>query len=842
MNDEYLARPIEETDDPRLSTHLESVAEIISTTAPTGVIQEAALIAGRFHDFGKYTEWFQEYVRMSEAQRRAMTAAEERRKRHSLLGAFATLYVLEQREVPSAVAVPAFLAVAKHHGRLGDVETMLDSYTNRDYEQTRSDYKRIGDQTENVLRTAATPTGEVFDEVLDSGGGLIDFAKYINTQQPLQTLTNYTVTPETYQRLLHLWGLLTYADKLDSSDLTDPAPELEPLNPDAITDHVESLDAAETEIQSELNDYREEARTTALDRVDVWQAADSNFATLTLPTGFGKTLTGLQAALKRASQKESRVIYALPYTSIIDQTDSIVRSVFGYAPTDPEYTNHHHQSETRSLTEAADELDLQELLAEMWRSNITLTTFVQVFESLAGPSNRQSIKLPSLQDAVLLLDEPQAIPYKWWHFIARIATILDKEFNAEIILMTATQPRILQHLPYTDAPFSLLDNSKSYYQFLETTPRVRYDLHPTVERYLENPTDSNELSIQEAAARLATDEANSILAICNTITSTSSLSQALQTELENPLSLNATLDKLYDQLPSAEALHDTTLATLHRIARQHSGAIVVTLTTRLRPIDRTVLLSCIRGLLADDAVSSLHVVSTQLVEAGVDVSFETLYRDLGPLPSLVQAAGRCNRSFEGTPQPVTVWRLAGDNENQAPSDLIYEDTYDLLRPTRETLRELAENGRISEYQMIYEGTRMYYDRLHHGTRPGDRALARHINTGEFKALGKERMISNDYPTVDVVIARTDNERSLYTYYCEYCKEHNFERASLIWDVLTQRTISVPINEEGLQDIPLIQVPERDDTFFVDAKAGKGLYDLDTANGVQDNGVEYQFLV
>lgn len=740
MNEEYLARPLEETDDPRLSVHLENVAEIIGKTAPAGAVREPALIAGRFHDFGKYTEWFQEYVRMSEVQRTAMTAEEERQKRHSLLGAFATLYVLEQQEVPSAVAVPTFLAVAKHHGRLSDVETMLDFYANRGHEKTRSNYKRITDQTASVLRTAATPATELFEEVLDECGGLTDFAKYIRTNQPLQTLT------------------------------------------------------------------------------------------------------GLQAALKRATQKESRVIYALPYTSIIDQTDSIVRSVFGYAPTDPEYTNHHHQSDTRSLTEAADELDLQKLLAKMWRSNITLTTFVQVFESLAGPSNRQSVKLPALQDAVILLDEPQAIPYKWWHFIARIATVLDEEFNAEIILMTATQPRILQHLSYTNTPFSLLEDSNTYYEFLKTTPRVRYNLHSTLESYLRNPTNSNELPIQEASTILATAEADSTLAICNTINSTSSLSQALQTELEAPLSLNAMLDELYNQRSSAEALHDRTVAALHRTVRQHSGPIVATLTTRLRPIDRTVLLSCIRGLLADDAISSLYVVSTQLVEAGVDVSFETLYRDLGPLPSLVQAAGRCNRSFEGDPKPVTIWRLAGDSGKQPPSELIYDDTYDLLRPTRETLCDLATKGHISEYQMIYEGTRVYYERLHQGTRPGDRALARHVNAGEFKSLGQEQLISNDYPTVDVVIARTDNEKSLYTYYCEYCKTKNFERASLIWNVLIQRTISVPINEDGLQNVPLIQVPEREETFFVDATNGSKLYDLDTANGVQDEGIEYQFLV
>jgi CRISPR-associated endonuclease Cas3-HD len=842
MGDRYLARPVWATDDPELSPHHTSVGKIIAASAMTGTVQEAATVAGQLHDFGKLTEWFQTYVRMSTAQQTAMTAQARRNKEHSLLGAFATLYALERQDMSTAVKVPAFLAVAKHHGRLGDVETMLDSYANRKTGKTRSDYDHIQKQTANILMTAQDAADEQFDNVLGDDGEMVDFAEYIEAQQPLETLTGYTVTSDTYRRILHIWSLLTCADKLDSTDLTDPTPGLEPLDHEAITKHIDTFDPPETAIHERLNEHRDRARCTALARTDTWAEASSHLATLTLPTGFGKTLTGLQVALKRATQKDGRVIYALPYTSIIDQTDTIIRKVFSYAPTDPEYTIHQHLAETRSLTDEADDLDLQELLAEMWRSNITLTTFVQLFESLAGPTNRQSLKLPALENAVVLLDEPQAIPHAWWHFISRAARLLDKEFNAEVIMMTATQPRLLRHLPYTDDPFPLLNDAESYYQFLADNPRVEYTLHPSVEAYLEDRTDSDELSVETAAQIIAETETNSTLAICNTIASTTSVSTNVREQLGTSISLNGTLAEIYDTLPSAEALREKTVAALHRTVRQASQPIVATLTTRLRPIDRTVLLACIRALLADDASPPLYVVSTQLVEAGVDVSFDALYRDLAPIPSLVQAAGRCNRSFEGTSQTVTLWRLASPQHQTPPSDLIYADTYDLLRPTNETLRDLAENGHISEYHMVYEGTRSYYDRLHERTRLGDRKLAHSVDKGEFKTLGYERMIPDEYPTVDVFIACTANERRLYRAYRTFIAEGTFDRAAAIRDALASRRISVPITSEAVHDAALTPVPDCEDVFYLDAVEYRGQYDLNGGGGLQSPDIEDRFLV
>lgn len=842
MVNEYLARPVWVTNNPALDPHLKSVAETIAETTSTGPVREAAPVAGRFHDFGKLTEWFQEYVRMSKAEQNKMTAEERRKKEHSLLGAFATLYTLEQRGAASEVSVPAFLAVAKHHGRLGDVETMLDSYANQKKQKTRSNYVNIEKQTVNILTTAQDAADTIFHIVGDDSIGMEDFARYINSEQPLRTLTEYEISAETYQHVMHIWGLLTYADKLDSADLADPTPDLAPLDPEAITDHVESLPPAEPgTIPDELNGHRERARGAALNRIDAWAETDSHFATLTLPTGFGKTLTGLQTALKRATQKDSRVIYALPYTSIIDQTDAEIREVFGYAPTDPEYTIHQHLADTRSLTAEANDLDRQELLAEMWRSNITLTTFVQLFESLAGPTNRQSLKLPALENAVVLLDEPQAIPHKWWHFISRAAKLLHEEFNAEVIMMTATQPRLLRHLPYTDDPFSLLDDAESYYRFLDENPRVEYNLHPSVEGYLEDHNNKG-VSVEEAAQMVAETETDSTLAICNTIASTTALSQNVQSELRDCVSLNGVLDEVYDCLPSAEAFHRETVALLRLKVRSQSNPIVATLTTRLRPIDRTVLIACIRALLDDDAAPPLYVVSTQLVEAGVDVSFDALYRDLAPISSLVQAAGRCNRSFEGTSRTVTLWRLASQNGRTPPSDLIYADTYDLLRPTRETLGDLTDDGRISEYRMVYGGTGSYYDTLHCRTRPGDKKLADAVNKGEFKTLGRERMISDEYPMVDVFIARTENERRLYAAYRTFANNGEFDRAAAIRSVLASRRISVPVTSDELHEAALTVVPELDDVFYLDAVEYGGQYDLDGGGGLRSPDIEDRFFV
>lgn len=808
----FLARPNPNGNAERLSDHLEDVSSIAKTATQHDPV--AARTVGRLHDFGKFTTWFQEYVTaLDNKERPELTAKGQRRKRHALVSAYATQYALRERGFSDRVCVAGFLAVAKHHGVLPNVDSGLSAYTalNRGGKLEQR-YRLVETQLKNIHENAQQPASDLINETTDGAGSWTDFLTYVQSKQPLSTLDEYTASNSDYALHLDLWSALTFADKIISANLTQP--ETTPLNPGNVVEHINEFNESSDELTRRLDSLRDHARETGVSRIEEFTRSETDVATLTLPTGFGKTLTGLQTALKLAKQKDGRVIYGLPFTSIIDQTDDIIREVFNVRPTDPEYTIHHHLADTRTISDAADEPDRQELLAETWQGNLVLTTFVQLFESLAGPTNRESVKLPALEDSVILLDEPQALSHEWWEFVSKATDILTSTYNADVIFMTATQPQILDELPHTPTPFRLIPDTSPYFDFINTHPRVDYHLHPTVEAYLSDPQSTSGLAVDEAATELTNQSEGDTLAICNTVKNTTTLSKQIATHLGDSTNLNTKLNNLYDRLPSAEARLDDLSTHLTNSVR--GGTVHATLTTRLRPLDRRVLLGAIRHLL-NDPTTTLYVTSTQLVEAGVDVSFDTLYRDLAPIPSLVQAAGRCNREFGANTRNVVVWRLASSSDRGTPpSDLIYSDGYDLLKPTRDTLSTLTDDtSTVSEQSFIEIGTQTYYTNLHETTRPGDSRMVDAVNECAFADLRSRSLVGDSYATVDVIVTRTEAERNLVEAYRTFQEKHEYNRVDNILDSLAPRMVSVPLTGD---------ITETNATLL---NEDYGLYHLDT---------------
>ena len=208
---------------------------------------------------------------------------------------------------------------------------------------------------------------------------------------------------------------------------------------------------------SPLNRRRETWRVAAVGRAREMVRDGVRIGTLSLPTGGGKTLTGTCAGLSILDEflddpariAGGRLVHALPYTSIIDQTASTFRSVFDASPRGDLLTVDHSLSDTvtelsgTGLSPGRDRARLEAMLGGSWRSGVTLTTFVQLFETLAGPGNLQSMKLPALHRSVVVLDEPQTLPTKWWPLVRRLVKLLIDRFDAHVLLMTATQPNLL---------------------------------------------------------------------------------------------------------------------------------------------------------------------------------------------------------------------------------------------------------------------------------------------------------------------------------------------------------------------------------------------------------------
>lgn len=302
--------------------------------------------------------------------------------------------------------------------------------------------------------------------------------------------------------------------------------------------------------------------------------------TLTVPTGGGKTLSSLAFALGHAAHNDmKRVIYAIPYTSIIEQTARQFKEML-----DSDNVLEHHSS----FNPPDDEHEAlrQHLSAENWDAPVIVTTNVQFFESLFSNRSSRCRKLHNIANSVIILDEAQMLPKDYLLPCLRCLKELIINYKCSVVLCTATQPAIARHIAYEST--EIVSDPVSLYNSLRRT-QVEF---------------IGKVTQEALAAQLKS--CPQVLCIVNTRGQAASLTGLMDGE---------------------EGLYH--------------------LSTRMYPKHRARVLEKIRRALAEQA--PCRVVSTQLVECGVDVDFPTVYREMAGLDSIAQAAGRCNR--EGR-QPV----------------------------------------------------------------------------------------------------------------------------------------------------------------------------------------------
>jgi len=226
--------------------------------------------------------------------------------------------------------------------------------------------------------------------------------------------------------------------------------------------------------RSAVNHIRDEIRMSALKNIYL-SYKNYRVFTLTAPTGTGKTLTALSTALKLRKllkkeldlKNEPRIIYSLPFTSIIDQNydvfDGVLSQIEDFEKHESEYLlKHHHLSEIFYKTEGVDkEKDIDESLAliESWESEVVVTTFIQLFYALIGYENRSLKKFHNIVNSIIILDEVQNIPIEYWQLVQETLNAMANYFNCRIILMTATKPLIFKEGTYKE----LVDNYENYF-------------------------------------------------------------------------------------------------------------------------------------------------------------------------------------------------------------------------------------------------------------------------------------------------------------------------------------------------------------------------------------------
>jgi CRISPR-associated endonuclease/helicase Cas3/CRISPR-associated endonuclease Cas3-HD len=461
-----------------------------------------------------------------------------------------------------------------------------------------------------------------------------------------------------------------------------------------------------------------------------------------------------------------------------------------------------------------------------------VTTFVQLFESLAGPGNRQSMKLPALRDSVVVLDEPQSLPLDWWKLVPRLVTMLTEQYDATVIAMTATQPELFE------GATELTDDPNAYFGAVE---RVRYELDESTERYVakQSGPKSYDTAADALVESFATGE--SALAVCNTIDSARELTERTSARIDGVDVAEVYADELAD---AGDVTEVEATAVANGVAAADGDALLH-LTTRLRPADRLTLIETAKEL--TERGIPLLTVSTQLVEAGVDISFDRVYRDLAPIDSIVQAAGRCNRSFEREQGRVTVWWLdmPGD-QSKTPAEAVYNRGAALLPVAAATLESVRDgSGTLSEMDVARTAVEQYYQRLHEEKDVGKQTFADYVDEARADELGRLSLI-DQRRAADVFVVRTAAERELAEELREANRTHDFETLGRRLDETKPLRISIPYYREDSETADAIRkfdpiLGEEEGLWLLDTRDRGPFFDATTGFVVPESTVDHQFL-
>jgi CRISPR-associated endonuclease/helicase Cas3 len=534
----------------QLEEHLRAVGDLASEFASTFGYADWGRLAGIWHDLGKYSSAFQSYIaRGSGFDPEAHIEGGTGRVNHSSAGA---LHAVEK--LGGKGRLLAYL-IAGHHAGLPDWhsdEHALSSLSQRLEDRQHLQAISSGTVPTNILHPAITPTTKPL-------GGEAGLALWLRM----------------------LFSCLVDGDFLDTERFMDGEKAQSRGTSSSIEELLEKFDERMTKLTAE-------AKPTLVNRIRAQvlrqcreHASDTpGLFSLTVPTGGGKTLSSLAFALNHAiHHKKRRVIYVIPYTSIIEQTAGIFRGIFG-----DNVVEHHSNLDPERETAKS------RLATENWDAAIIVTTNVQFFESLFAARTSSCRKLHNIVNSVVVLDEAQLLNPEFLQPIMDTMNLLTRHYGVTFVLATATQPALNSREGFgwtfrgLDGVREIMNDPDALYRDLtRVTVEIPLDFHAR-------------RGWDEIAAELIPQE--SVLAVVNT---------------------RRDCRELHRLMP------DGTIHLSATMCGEHRAQVIADIRRRLKE------------------QIPIRVISTQLVEAGVDIDFPVVYRALSGLDSIAQAAGRCNR-------------------------------------------------------------------------------------------------------------------------------------------------------------------------------------------------------
>lgn len=703
---------------------------------------EAARIIALSHDLGKATHYFQRYLFAADDEKEKLKSKETH---HSLFSAVCTFYLTKQISgISDIYPLFAYVTVRRHHSNLINI---LDEVSIFDDKDNKLLYKQLESIDDDAFAIVA-------DKLFRAGLPLrLDkniISQWINSfnreiKSFRKIIRNLNSNLEYYIKLNLLYSLLLDADKNDVV-----IKEISIFERKFYEDRnwVDFYKEATRFPPSPINEMRQIAYEEATSKeIDL----SKNIYSLNLPTGLGKTLISLSFALKlkdklRQTGINPRIVYALPFLSIIDQNSKIFEAVInanGASPDSKLLLKHHHLSEIYyKIEEDEVEPDEAKILIEGWNSEIIITTFIQLFHTLISNKNRSIRKFHRLANSIIILDEVQSTPTRYWLLIREIFNKTAEMLNTYIIFSTATEPFIFEK-----GQILSLVNRETYFKSLN-----RISLIPKLDK---------SLSLDELKESVSIDDDKTYLFIFNTISSAREFYRKLREENDQCLAYLST--------------HITPRERRQRIDEIKKGKYKI-------------------------------VVSTQLVEAGVDIDFDVVVRDFAPLDSLNQSAGRCNRN--GNRKGLVLIVLLTDSKGKKYASYIYDpvllDITEKMLSKKCEIREKEFFSLIEDYYyMIHEKTsrakskelleavgRLKYDR--------DKDDERSLSVSDFS------LIEEDYPKIDVFIEIDEDAEKIWSEFKSIIKIDERFQKKQAFDTIKSNfysyVISIPKNTQNMPEI------------------------------------------
>ncbi len=618
MSSRYIAHVRKSDGQPQsLQTHLTETAEIAKLLADKLDLEQAGELLGLMHDFGKYSRKFQKYIHDETGLFNPDLDDEESTPNgskvdHSTAGA--QWVYRELRKFGAAQGIGELfgqmlgLCIASHHG-----EGLIDCLDGEGNPKWIERFNKTDELTH--LAECERNANEAVQQKAKELAGENLIRSLLNAVKPILSdqATNNKIK-EIYLGCLtrFLFSCLIDADRINSSDFEREA-QKEVRRLTEKPDWQSAIDKLEAKLAGFENRPAEEIKPIDEIRRKISddclkRAADSQgIYTLTVPTGGGKTLASLRYALHHAQKHNlDRIIYIIPYTSIIDQNAQAVREILG-----EDWVLEHH-----SNLEPEKQNWQDKLLSENWDKPIVFTTMVQFLDAWFGGGTRGARHIHPMTNAVLIFDEIQTLPVKCVHLFCNVLNWLTAFGKSTAVLCTATQPLLgesgLQNFPEgkreSIAARGLL--KQPAHAEIMGTDEQREELYQKLSRVeIRFNEKAGGWNVQEAGVFLL--EQFQTTPSCLFIVNTKKWAQELYQYCKG------------QNVPPEALFH---LSTNQCAA--HRKAIFDTIKGRLKNKQPVIC------------------ISTQLIEAGVDISMACVIRALGGLDSIAQAAGRCNRHGE----------------------------------------------------------------------------------------------------------------------------------------------------------------------------------------------------